>query len=111
MTNETNKWTNKGQRIADNIAAGLPANEREALRAIRSPLLKLRAAIHNEIAPIIAANRRWDAFIHSSHSTFQDFLKTEMELTSGERQTGERPALPIGLPMPSNLCIAPRINL
>jgi len=105
------QWTTKAERQADNMAAGLPADERKALRAIRSPLLKLRAAIHNEVAPIIAANRRWDAFIHSSHSTFQDFLKTEMELTAGERQTGERPALPVGLPMPPNVCSNPRLAI
>ena len=104
MTKQT--WTTKAERQADNVAAGLPANERKAIAAIRSPLLKLRAAIHNEIAPIIAQGRRWDDFIHSSHSTFQDFLKTEMELTAGER-----PALPVGLPMPPNIRTNPRLAI
>lgn len=106
------KWTTKAERLADLMAAGLPANERKAIAMIRSPLLKLRANIHASIAEQIAAMRRWDDFIHSSHSTFQDFVKSEMEQAESlTKQTGARPALPVGLPMPPDICINPRLKL
>ncbi len=106
------RWTSKAQRLADLTAAGYPANERKAIALIRSPLLKLRAQIHKAIEPQLAAMRRWDEFIHSGHSTFQDFLKSEMAIAENQdKQTGSRPALPSNVPMPANKCLAPRINL
>ncbi len=90
VTLETSHWTTKAQRQADLVAAGYPANERKAIALIRSPLLKLRAQVHAAIAPQLDAMKRWDNFINSGHSTFQDFLKTEMELTGEQTQPKDK---------------------
>ena len=107
-TQNKQTWTTKAERIAFNVEAGLPADEKTAIRKIRLPLLILRAAIHREIAPTLTTLRRFDDLIHSASSTSKDFLFDNSEL---ETVIDTRPPLPVGLPMPANVCLNPRITL
>ncbi len=81
--------------------------EREGIARERGNMAALIADI--DASPAMTFKRRWDAFINSGYSTFQDFLHlVESEVSM---PVAVRPALPSGIPMPPNKCLAPRINL
>jgi hypothetical protein len=81
--------------------------ERVSIAKFRGDAAAMIADIDN--TPQMAFKRQWDAFINSGSSTFADFLKLiESEIAA---PVSMRPALPSNVPMPPNICLAPRINL
>ncbi len=107
----TLKQYKAAQVVAARIEAGLPANETQARIALRLPLLKLANQINADCAPAIAASREMEEFFASGKSLL-GWLKekaTNQPLPAWARV--QAPPLPIGLPMPSNKCVAPAFNV
>ena len=98
------KWTNKAERAQ--IARETGYNARQH----RITLLALRASIVCDCAPALNALREWDDFIASGRSLI-DLCKEKKDtpLPAWARLTP--PPLPVGLPMPPNVCQAPAFNV
>ncbi len=99
------KWTSKAERAAIALETGLQP------RKLRVALLLLAEQTRRDCAPAIAKLQEIDNFIASGKSLV-GWLKektTLAELPAWARL--QAPPLPVGLPMPPNKCLAPRVNL
>ena len=104
-----NKWTTKQERAAIALETGLQP------RKLRLQLLTLAESIRREVAPTLDAMREWDekieSFIHSGRSLV-DYVSEKRALPALPAWARlQAPPLPVGLPMPPNVCTNPAFNV
>jgi len=98
------------ERKAARVALGLPCDKLGTLKVVRLPLLKLAASIHAEIAPAIATMRETEDFINSGKSLL-GYLADKARDNKTVASKLVAPPLPIGLPMPANVCLNPAFTV